>query len=97
MQHAVAAYFRQMFFINAFEPSSCAAAAVGPNAVMPASARLSASPSTSGCSGPTSTNSTPFCLQKSMTCCERGRSSVVKQVLQQLQRSLSQAALQRAH
>ena len=60
-------YLRHRPFINALEPSSCAAAAVGPNAVMPAAASASTKPSTSGCSGPTSTKSTRFSRQKAMT------------------------------
>ena len=43
---------------NALEPSSRAAAAVGPNALTPASASASTSPATSGASGPTTTRST---------------------------------------
>ncbi len=39
------------------EPSSAAAAAVGPKALMPAASSRSTSPSTSGCSGPTTTKS----------------------------------------
>ena len=39
------------------EPSSAAAAAVGPNDLMPASVSRSTSPSTSGVSGPTTTKS----------------------------------------
>lgn len=41
-----------------FEPSSRAAAAVGPKQAMPAAAHLSASPAQSGASGPTATSST---------------------------------------
>src|SRR3954464_6684062 len=43
----------------AFEPSSCAAAPLGPNTLTPASARRSASPATSGASGPTTTRLQP--------------------------------------
>src|SRR3954454_747851 len=43
----------------AFEPSSCAAAPLGPNTLTPASARRSASPATSGASGPTTTKLQP--------------------------------------
>jgi hypothetical protein len=62
-----------MFFMKALEPSSCAAAAVGPNAVTPAAASESTSPSTSGCSGPTITKSICFSRQKSMTCHRGGQ------------------------
>ena len=43
---------------NAFEPSSAAAAALGPKQRIPASASASATPATSGASGPTTTRST---------------------------------------
>src|SRR3954453_20015329 len=43
----------------AFEPSSCAAAPLGPNPLLPRSASRSASPATSGASGPTTTRSQP--------------------------------------
>ncbi len=49
------------------EPSSCAACLPGPNALMPACARSSTIPATSGVSGPTTTSSTAFVLQKSIT------------------------------
>src|SRR3954447_14778140 len=44
---------------NAFEPSSCAAAAPGPNTTMPCCASRSDNPATSGISGPTTTRSQP--------------------------------------
>ena len=44
---------------NAFEPSSRAAAAVGPNARRPRASSASTRPATSGASGPTTTRSTP--------------------------------------
>ena len=44
---------------NAFEPSSRAAAALGPNAAIPRAASSSTSPATSGASGPTTTRSQP--------------------------------------
>ena len=46
-------------FEYALEPSSCAAAALGPNTAIPRSASRSASPATSGASGPTTTRSQP--------------------------------------
>ena len=49
----------QKALVNALEPSSRAAAAVGPNALMPAARSRSTSPSTSGTSGPTTTSPTP--------------------------------------
>mmetsp|Transcript_4882 Transcript_4882/g.11345 ORF Transcript_4882/g.11345 Transcript_4882/m.11345 type:complete len:278 (-) Transcript_4882:820-1653(-) len=52
---------------KALEPSNRAAALEGPNTLMPAAWSASTMPSTSGCSGPTATRSTPFALQKSMT------------------------------
>ena len=42
---------------NAFEPSSCAAALVGPKHRIPAPVSASARPATSGASGPTTTRS----------------------------------------
>ena len=45
-------------FENAFEPSTCAPAAPGPNVAMPRARSWSASPATSGASGPTTTRST---------------------------------------
>ena len=44
-------------FANDFEPSICAAAALGPNTAMPRCRSSSASPATSGASGPTTTRS----------------------------------------
>ena len=46
-------YFFISSFANTLEPSICAAAAVGPNEGIPASARASTAPSTSGSSGAT--------------------------------------------
>ena len=43
---------------NALEPSSCAAALVGPKQRMPAAVSASARPATSGASGPITTRST---------------------------------------
>ncbi len=45
-------------FANAFDPSICAAAALGPKTAMPRRRSSSASPATSGASGPTTTRST---------------------------------------
>src|SRR4051794_40280621 len=51
---------------KAFDPSMWAAAALGPNALMPASKHVSTSPFTSGTSGPTTTRS-HFCSCASAT------------------------------
>ena len=48
---------RHRSLVKPFEPSSCAAALVGPNVLMPAAARSSTMPATSGASGPTTTKS----------------------------------------
>jgi hypothetical protein len=55
--------------VKPLEPSSCAAAALGPKTAIPASFSASASPSTSGASGPTTTRPIPLIRQKSMTPC----------------------------
>ena len=49
----------QNALVNAFEPSSRAAAALGPNALIPAARSRSTIPSTRGNSGPTTTRSIP--------------------------------------
>ena len=49
----------QRSLVKPFEPSSCAAARVGPKAAMPAAARSSTIPATSGASGPTTTKPMP--------------------------------------
>ncbi len=54
-------------FANAFEPSSCAAALPGPNTGMPRSRTASATPATSGASGPMTTRSMRFSLAKIVT------------------------------
>jgi hypothetical protein len=51
---------RMTSLAKAFDPSSWAAAALGPKTGIPASVSLSASPSTSGVSGPTTTRAIPF-------------------------------------
>ena len=50
----------QRSFMKPLEPSSAAAAALGPKALMPAASSRSTSPATSGASGPTTTKSI-FC------------------------------------
>ena len=52
-------------FANALLPSSRAAAPLGPKVANPAARRWSATPSTSGPSGPTTTRSTPSCAASS--------------------------------
>ena len=54
----------QRSLVKPFEPSSCAAACDGPNTLMPPPARSSASPATSGASGPTTTKPMSFSRQK---------------------------------
>ena len=56
-----------MRFANAFEPSSCAAALPGPKTGMPRSRRLSATPATSGASGPITTRSMRSSLVNEVT------------------------------
>src|SRR5450830_1201898 len=52
---------------NAVEPSSCAAAALGPKTAIPASRTASATPATRGASGPTMTRSTPSPVARAAT------------------------------
>jgi hypothetical protein len=61
-------YFAQMSLVKPLEPSSRAAAADGPNTLMPPARSASASPATSGASGPTTTRPTPLTLQKAGHC-----------------------------
>ena len=60
---------------NFFEPSICAPAAPGPKQGMPAARTASATPATSGASGPTTTRPTPAPRAKSATAC--GSSSAI--------------------
>ena len=61
-------------FMKAFEPSSCAALALGPQVGTPASSRTSARPATRGTSGPMTTRPMPFSLQNETTyACMAGR------------------------
>src|SRR5256885_4728063 len=48
---------RHRSLVNPFDPSSCAAAALGPNTAMPALRSASPTPATSGASAPTTTRS----------------------------------------
>src|SRR4029079_7486253 len=50
-------FARHRSVVKPFDPSSCAAAAFGPNTAVPASRSASATPATSGASGPTTTRS----------------------------------------
>ncbi len=52
---------------NALEPSSCAAAAVGPKQAIPRAVTASATPATSGASGPTTTRPAPSVTASSAT------------------------------
>mmetsp|Transcript_21548 Transcript_21548/g.47288 ORF Transcript_21548/g.47288 Transcript_21548/m.47288 type:complete len:323 (+) Transcript_21548:841-1809(+) len=60
-------YLAQMSFMKALEPSSSAAALLGPKTLNPASLRESDRPATRGASGPTTISSTLFSLQKDTT------------------------------
>src|SRR6185369_7018058 len=60
-------FARHRSLVKPFEPSSCAAAALGPNAAMPASRKASATPATSGASGPTTTRSMVCVVARSTT------------------------------
>ena len=57
----------QRSLVNPFEPSSCAAALLGPNALMPAAVRSSTMPAQSGASGPTTTKSMFCAWQNAIT------------------------------
>src|SRR5690349_9362825 len=50
-------FARQRSLVNPLDPSSCAAAALGPNTAMPSARSASATPATRGASGPTTTRS----------------------------------------
>src|SRR3982751_2375032 len=58
---------RHRSLVNPLEPSSCAAAALGPNTAIPAARRASATPATSGASGPITTRSMPLRWASSTT------------------------------
>mmetsp|Transcript_12389 Transcript_12389/g.42955 ORF Transcript_12389/g.42955 Transcript_12389/m.42955 type:complete len:306 (+) Transcript_12389:528-1445(+) len=60
-------YFRSTSLRNPLLPSSLAAALDGPKVLIPAAVRSSARPSTSGCSGPTTTRPTELASQKAAT------------------------------
>src|SRR3954471_4191101 len=51
-------FVRQRSLVKPFDPSSCAAAAFGPNTAIPAARSASPTPATSGASGPMTTRST---------------------------------------
>src|SRR5215218_2003291 len=57
----------QRSFVKPLDPSSCAAAALGPKTAKPAARRASATPATSGASGPTTTRSMLFSLARAVT------------------------------
>src|SRR3954469_16497781 len=58
---------RHRSLVNPFEPSSCAAAALGPKTAIPALRSASATPATNGASGPTTTRSMALALASSTT------------------------------
>src|SRR5215210_6243667 len=58
---------RHKSLVNPFEPSSCAAAALGPKTAIPALRSASPTPPTSGASGPTTTRSMALALASSKT------------------------------
>mmetsp|Transcript_180 Transcript_180/g.611 ORF Transcript_180/g.611 Transcript_180/m.611 type:complete len:219 (+) Transcript_180:575-1231(+) len=60
-------YFLHKFFMNSLDPSNCAAFFDGPNTLIFSALKLSANPSTSGASGPTTTKSIAFDLQNFTT------------------------------
>src|SRR5947209_3883350 len=60
---------RHRSLVKPLEPSSCAAAAFGPNTAIPAARKASATPPTSGASGPTTTRSAPRRWASSTTAC----------------------------
>ena len=58
---------RHRSLVKPFEPSSRAAALLGPNALMPAASRSSTMPAASGTSGPTTTKIDALAWQKAIT------------------------------
>src|SRR5688572_29728660 len=59
----------QRSLVKPLEPSSCAAAALGPKVAIPAARAASATPATSGASGPTTSNSIDRLRASSTTAC----------------------------
>src|SRR4051812_19893866 len=60
-------FARHRSLVKPFDPSSCAAAALGPKTAIPAARKASATPATSGASGPTTTSPMPFARASSTT------------------------------
>src|SRR5436305_3501271 len=60
-------FARHRSLVKPLEPSSRAAAALGPNTASPAARRASATPATRGASGPTTTRSMPFAWVAAIT------------------------------
>src|SRR5690349_5913667 len=58
---------RHKSLVKPLDPSSCAAAALGPNTAIPAARSASAAPATSGASGPITTRSIALVLARSTT------------------------------
>src|SRR5260221_1342629 len=60
-------FTRHRSLVKPFEPSSCAAAALGPKTAIPAPRSASATPATRGASGPTTTRSMALCRARLTT------------------------------
>src|SRR3954454_8256250 len=60
-------FSRHRSLVKPLEPSSCAAAALGPNAGMPSARRASPTPATNGASGPMTTSPAPLRFARSTT------------------------------
>src|SRR6185503_19682854 len=74
-------FARQRSFVNPFDPSSCAASALGPNTGMAASRSASPTPATSGASGPITTRSIAL-LSASLTTLAASQGSIPTQSAQ---------------
>src|ERR1700750_3073730 len=66
-----------MSLVKPFELSSCEAALLGPNALIPAAPRSSTMPAASGPSGPTTTRSTLLALHHAVTAAWSATSSAI--------------------
>src|SRR4051812_19790191 len=86
----------QRSLVKPFDPSSCAAAAFGPKTAMPASRSASATPATSGASGPTTTRSAATDLARSTTAAALQGSSATHSA-QRAMPGLPGAATSRSH
>src|SRR3954462_4141779 len=81
----------QRSLVKPLEPSSRAAALLGPNDLIPAAARSSTIPAASGASGPTTTKSTLLVRQNAITAAWSATSSAIHSA------SLAMPALPGAH